>query len=56
LGGNGFHPFFFFPSLHFVLCNYVLDKLVSGFSHLFSSPWFYFCPCSGYNLVLTNSQ
>jgi hypothetical protein len=33
---SGFHPFFFFPSLHLVLCKYVLDKLVGGFSCLFS--------------------
>jgi hypothetical protein len=39
LGGkSGFHPFFFFPSLHLVLCNYVLDGLVGGFNHLFSLP------------------
>jgi hypothetical protein len=38
LGGNGFHPFFFFPSLHLVLFNYVLDSLVGVFSHLFSLP------------------
>jgi hypothetical protein len=25
-----------------VLCNYVLDKLVGGFSHLLSFPWFNF--------------
>jgi hypothetical protein len=39
---NGFHPFFVFPSLHLVLCNYVLDRLFGGFSHLFSFPWFNF--------------
>jgi hypothetical protein len=38
---NGFHPFFFFPVLHLVLCNYV-DRLLGGFSHLFSFPWFNF--------------
>jgi hypothetical protein len=41
-GENGFHPFFVFPSLHLVLCNSVLDRLVGGFSHLFSFPWFNF--------------
>jgi hypothetical protein len=25
---NGFHPFFVFPSLHLLLCNYVLDRLL----------------------------
>jgi hypothetical protein len=35
-GKNGFHPFFFFPLLLLVLCNYVLDRLVGVFSHLFS--------------------
>jgi hypothetical protein len=39
----GFYPFFFFPSLHLVLCNYVLDRLVGGFNCLFSFPWFNFC-------------
>jgi hypothetical protein len=43
LGENCFYPFFFFPLLHLVLCNYVLDKLVGGFIHLFSFPWFNFC-------------
>jgi hypothetical protein len=41
-GDNGFHPFFFFPMLDLVLCNYVFDKLLVGFSHLFSFPWFNF--------------
>jgi hypothetical protein len=40
---NGFHPFFFFPSSHLELCNYVLDRLVGGFSHLFPFPWFNLC-------------
>jgi hypothetical protein len=31
-----FHLFFFFPLLHLVLCNYVLDRLVGGFNCLFS--------------------
>jgi hypothetical protein len=39
---NGFYPFFVFPLLHLVLCSYVLDRLVGGFSHLFSFPWFNF--------------
>jgi hypothetical protein len=33
-----FHPFFFFSLLYLVLCNYVLDKLVCGFSQLFFFP------------------
>jgi hypothetical protein len=28
----GCHPFFFFPLLLLVLCNYVLDRLVGGFA------------------------
>jgi hypothetical protein len=39
---SGFHPFFFFPPLHLVLCYYVFDRLVGGFSHLFSFPCFNF--------------
>jgi hypothetical protein len=35
---NGFHPFFFFPSLQLVLCSYVLDRLVGVFDALFSFP------------------
>jgi hypothetical protein len=42
LGENGFHPFFVFPLLHLILCNYVFDRLVGGFSHLFSFLWFNF--------------
>jgi hypothetical protein len=43
-GENSFHPFFFFPSLHLVLCNYALDKLDVGFNHLFFfSPLVSFC-------------
>jgi hypothetical protein len=38
----GFHPFFFFPSLQLVLCNYVLDRLLGGFNCLFSLSWFNF--------------
>jgi hypothetical protein len=38
-----FHSFFFFPSLHSVLCNYVLYWLVGNFNCLFSLPWFNFC-------------
>jgi hypothetical protein len=30
-------------SLHLLLCNCVLDRLVGGFSHLFSFLWFNFC-------------
>jgi hypothetical protein len=41
-GENCVHPSFVFPTLHLVLCNYVLDRLVGGFSHLFSFPWFDF--------------
>jgi hypothetical protein len=33
-----FLPFFFFPSLHLVLCYYVLDRIVGGFNFLFSVP------------------
>jgi hypothetical protein len=40
-GVNSFHSFFI-SSLHLVLCNYVLDRLVGGFSLLFSFPWFNF--------------
>jgi hypothetical protein len=40
---SGFDPFFLFPSLHLVHCNYVPDRLVGGFSHLFSFAWFNFC-------------
>jgi hypothetical protein len=40
---SDFHPFFFFLSLHLLLCNYVLDRPVGGFSQLFSFPWFNFC-------------
>jgi hypothetical protein len=29
--------------LSLTLHNYVLDRLVGGFSHLFSFPWFNFC-------------
>jgi hypothetical protein len=43
LGENCFHPFFFFPSLHLVLFNYVVDRLFGVFSHLFSFPQFNFC-------------
>jgi hypothetical protein len=68
---NGLHPFFFFPLLHLVLCNHIVDKTVGGFSYLFFSldlifvlwlSWFlarlmcYFCPRSQSNLVITNSQ
>jgi hypothetical protein len=35
---NDFHPFFFLPSLYLVL-----HRLVGGFSHLLSFPWFNFC-------------
>jgi hypothetical protein len=46
LEGEWFHPFFAFPLLHLVLYNYVLDRLVGGFSHLFSFPWLIlFCGC-----------
>jgi hypothetical protein len=48
-GGNGFHSFFFFPSFLLVSCNHscwyhvtILDRLVGGFSHLFSFPWLNF--------------
>jgi hypothetical protein len=41
-GKNHFHPFVVFPSLHLVLSNYILDRLVGGFSHLFYFPWFNF--------------
>jgi hypothetical protein len=37
---SGFHPFFL---LLYLLCNYVLDRVVGCFSHLFSFPWFSFC-------------
>jgi hypothetical protein len=40
---SDFHPFFFFPSLHSVLCNYVFDRLVGGFDCLISFPDFIFC-------------
>jgi hypothetical protein len=40
---SDFHPFFFFPLLHLVLCNYVLDRLIGGFNCLFSFPCFNFC-------------
>jgi hypothetical protein len=40
---SGFHPFFFFPLVHLVVCNNVLDRVVGGFSHLFSFPLFNFC-------------
>jgi hypothetical protein len=33
---SGFHTFFF-PSLHLVLCNYVLDRLVCDFNCLLFS-------------------
>jgi hypothetical protein len=33
---SSFHSFFFFPSLHLVLCNYVFDRLVGDFNHLIS--------------------
>jgi hypothetical protein len=71
-GGEWFSFLFVFPSLHLVLCNYVLNRVIGGFSHLFSFPWFnfvlwvycvfslvcvcYIFPWSGCNLVLTNSQ
>jgi hypothetical protein len=35
---SGFHPFFFFPSTHLVLCNYVFGSLVGGFDCLISFP------------------
>jgi hypothetical protein len=34
---SGLYPFFF-PSLHLVLCNYVLDRLVGVFNCLLSFP------------------
>jgi hypothetical protein len=40
---SGFHSFFFFPSLHLVLCHYVLDSLVGDFKCLFSFTEFNFC-------------
>jgi hypothetical protein len=42
LGEEWFPSFFIFPSFHLVLCNYVLDGLAGGFSHLVSFPWFNF--------------
>jgi hypothetical protein len=39
---SGFHPFFLFPSRHLAVCNYVLDSVGGGFSHLFSSLLFNF--------------
>jgi hypothetical protein len=33
---SSFHFFFFFPSFHLVLCNYVLYRLVGDFDCLFS--------------------
>jgi hypothetical protein len=38
----GFH-LFFFPLVHLLLCNYVLDRLVGVFNSLFSFLWFNFC-------------
>jgi hypothetical protein len=35
---NGFHPFFFFPSIHLVLCHYAFDWLVAGSDCLISFP------------------
>jgi hypothetical protein len=40
--GVFFYPFFY-PLLHLVLYNYVLDRLVGGFNCLFSFPLFNFC-------------
>jgi hypothetical protein len=42
LGREWFPSLFRLPMLHLVLCNYVLDRLVGGFSHLFSFPLFNF--------------
>jgi hypothetical protein len=33
---SGFHPFFFFPLLHLVLCYYIFGILVGGFDFLIS--------------------
>jgi hypothetical protein len=74
LGSGTRYPFSSFPSesywsfflLHMVLWNYDLDRLVGGFIHLFSFPWFnfcfvavlvcYFCPWSVCNLSISNLQ
>jgi hypothetical protein len=40
--GKWFPSLFPLPITPLVLCNYVLDRLVGGFSHLVSFPWFNF--------------
>jgi hypothetical protein len=71
LGENCFHPFFVFPMLHLVLCNYVLDRLLGVSVTCFLSIGLilfcgcigfvakcvcYFCPWSECNFILANSQ
>jgi hypothetical protein len=38
LGGEWFPSLFLLPISLFITVNYVLDRLVGGFSHLFSFP------------------
>jgi hypothetical protein len=48
-GENDFHPFFVYPSLCLLLCNYVLDKLlVVSVTCFLSLGWILFCGCNGF--------
>jgi hypothetical protein len=48
-GKNSFYPFFTFPSLHLLLCNYVLDRLlVVSVTCFLSLGLILFCWCIGF--------